>query len=299
MLRAITVSSCAAAFLLGAPLDGAKSADSAAPSAVIFTPVATAPPDFESLRVKGLNIALPGPRDTIDPDFAGIRSSLAALGIGYIGWSSNSFYNNLLPVERTTFGNQTYNGQKPTFFTNNVMLLTYDLSRYGIPDGQIVVGGVYNFDTWAPAGPNALSLATLSYYQTFLNKQVELKVGYLANALEFWGPFLAGNLAASIFGPSAAIPVEAGINAPAWTSPAINIKFNGPYGFYNKLGIQRASSPDGPARREDRQPDGPEVFDAEQRRPRDQRARLSQGSGSRPTCDVGACRTNVHHKPIH
>ena len=73
-----------------------------------------------------------------------------------------------------------------------------------------------------------------------------MKLGYLANALEFWGPFLAGNLAASIFGPSATIPVEAGINAPAWTSPAINIKVNGPDGFYNKLGIQRASSPDGP-----------------------------------------------------
>src|SRR4029079_9680954 len=58
--------------------------------------------------------------------------------------------------------------------------------------------------------------------------------------------FLAGNLAASIFGPSATIPVEAGINAPAWTSPAINIKVNGPDGLYNKLGIQRASSPDGP-----------------------------------------------------
>jgi porin len=192
----------------------------AAVSPPAIASVTTPSPDFESLRVKGLNIALPGPQDTIDPDFAGIRSSLASFGIGYIGWSSNSFYNNMLSAERTTFGQQAYNGQKPTFFTNNVMLLTYDLSRNGIPDGQIVLGGVYNFDTWAPAGPNALSLATLSYYQTFLNKQVELKLGYLANALEFWGPFLAGNLAASIFGPSAAIPVEAGINAPAWATPA-------------------------------------------------------------------------------
>ena len=127
------------------------------------------------------------------------------------------------------------------------MQLTYDLSRYGIPDGQIVLGGIYNFDTWAPGGPNALSLATLSYYQTFLNKLVELKIGYLANAVEFWGPFLAGNLATGIFGPSATIPVELGINAWAWATPAINIKVNGPDGFYNKLGIQRASSPDGPS----------------------------------------------------
>jgi porin len=205
------------------------------------------PPDFESLRVKGLNIVLPGPQDTIDPDFNGIRSALASIGIGYIGWSGNSFYNNMLSAERMTFGRQAYNGQQPTFFTNNVMLLTFDLSRHGIPDGQIVVGGVYNHDTWAPAGPNAKSVATLSYYQTFLNKQVELKFGYLANALEFWGPFLAGNLAASIFGPSAAIPVQAGISAPAWATPGINVKVNGPNGFYNKLGIQRASSPDGPS----------------------------------------------------
>src|SRR5947207_12830425 len=118
-------------------------------------------------------------------------------------------------------------------------LQTYDLSRYGISDRQIVVGGIYNFDTWEPGGPNASALATLSYYQTFLNKQVELKVGYLNNVIEFWGPFLAGNLAASIFGPSATIPVEAGINAYAWTTPAINIKVNGPDGFYDKLGIQR------------------------------------------------------------
>jgi hypothetical protein len=220
---------------------------SAAGSPPAITSATTPSPDFESLRVKGLNIALPGPQDTIDPDFAGIRSSLAAIGIGYIGYSSNSFYDNMLSAERTTFGNQAYNGQKPTFFTNNVMQLTYDLSRYGIPDGQIVLGGVYNFDTWAPAGPNALSLATFSYYQTFLNKRVELKFGYLANAVEFWGPFLAGNLAASIFGPSANIPVELGINAWAWATPAINIKVNGPDGFYDKLGIQRASSPDGPS----------------------------------------------------
>ena len=32
-----------------------------------------------------------------------------------------------------------------------MMQMTYDLSRYGISDGQIVVGGIYNFDTWEPA----------------------------------------------------------------------------------------------------------------------------------------------------
>ena len=74
--------------------------------------------------------------------------------------------------------------------------------------------------------------------------------------IEFWGPFLAGNLAASIFGPSANIPVELGINAYAWTTPGINIKINGPEGFYNKVGIQRASNPDGPFAEKTANPSG-------------------------------------------
>ena len=236
MWKAITLSMCAA-FLLRATSHAAE---------LLGAAPATPTPDFDALRIKGLTIALPGPQDTIDPDFAGIRSSLATLGIGYVGYSSNNFFDNMLPAERTTFGQQVYNGQKPTFLTNNVMQLTYDLSRYGIPDGQIVVGGIYNFDTWEPGGPNALSLATLSYYQTFLNKQVELKVGYLANVVEYWGPFLAGNLSSSIFGPSGLIPVEVGFSAWAYAKPAINIKVNGPNGLYDKFGVQVASNPDGP-----------------------------------------------------
>ena len=250
MLKAITLSICAAFLLRGS--HAAELTENTA-----FGPVPANPaPDFDALRVKGLIVALPGPQDTIDPDFAGLRSSLAALGIGYIGYSSNNFFDNMLPAERTTLGQQVYSGQKPTFFTNNVMQMTYDLSRYGISDGQIVVGGIYNFDTWEPGGPNASSLATLSYYQTFLNKQVELKVGYLANVVEYWGPFLAGNLSSGIFGPSGSIPVEAGLSAWAWTKPGINIKVNGPDGLYNKFGVQVASSPDGPVAEKTANPTG-------------------------------------------
>ena len=255
MLKAIASSICAA-LLLWATCHAAEAADRAVSPPMSSTSGTTPPPDFESLRIKGINISLPGPEDTIDPDYAGIRSSLAALGIGYIGYSNNNFWHNLLPHEQSTFGEQTYNGQKPTFLTNNVMQMTYDLSRYGIPDGQVVVGGIAVYDTWEPAGPNALSLATLTYYQTLFNKQVELKFGYLNNLIEFWGPFLAGTLSASIFGPSSAIPVELGFNHYAWTTPGINIKINGPEGFYNKMGIQRASNPDGPFAEKTANPSG-------------------------------------------
>src|SRR6478736_6269159 len=85
MLKAITLSICAA-FLLRATSHATELAGNTA----FGTAPATPRPDFQSLRIKGLTIALPGPQDTIDPDFAGIRSSLAALGIGYIGYSNNT-----------------------------------------------------------------------------------------------------------------------------------------------------------------------------------------------------------------
>jgi porin len=113
MLKAITVSICAA-FLLGATLHGAKSEDDGTSARAKFSAAITPSPDFESLRIKGLNIPLPGPQDTIDPDFKGIRSGLASLGIGYIGYTNNNFFYNTLQGERTTFGRQAYNGQKPS-----------------------------------------------------------------------------------------------------------------------------------------------------------------------------------------
>jgi hypothetical protein len=118
MLKPITASICAA-LVLRATCHAAELTENTAFVSTSATPT----PDFDALRIKGYTIALPGPQDTIDPDFAGLRSSLAALGIGYIGYTNNSFYDNMLPAERTTFGQQVYNGQKPTFFTNNVCYL--------------------------------------------------------------------------------------------------------------------------------------------------------------------------------
>jgi porin len=108
------------------------------PSAAVFPPAitsATTPsPDFESLRVKGLNIALPGPQDTIDPDFAGIRSSLASFGIGYIGWSSNSFYNNMLSADISTCLPQ--DRQNETYFRPKRFTISSTTSRPGVSHEQ-------------------------------------------------------------------------------------------------------------------------------------------------------------------
>ena len=63
-------------------------------------------------------------------------------------------------------------------------------------------------------------------------------------------------MSSSIFGPSGSIPIAAGLSAYAVTKPGINIKVNGPGGLYNKLGVQVASSPDGPLAEKSANPTG-------------------------------------------
>lgn len=203
---------------------------------------------FDPLRIKGINIPLPGPADTIDGEALGFRDKLASLGIGYFGFSTSFFADNTLrhghPLNNQR-GNQLYNGQLATSFSQNVLDVTFDLSRYGIPDGQIVAGGVYSTTNWNPAGPRTTGVTQLTYYQTLLNKKIELSVGYQQNSLQYLGTFVGGSIAGGIFGPNGTVPIENGIDNSIVPTLGVNAKFYLPSNFYTKLGVQRAISPDG------------------------------------------------------
>ncbi|SFJ85290.1 carbohydrate porin [Bradyrhizobium sp. Gha] len=197
---------------------------------------------YDNLREKGLWFNVPGPADTIDQDKGGVRSALAGVGIGYIGWTQNSFANNLLPnAARSTIANQLYMGQNPTFASANFMIVTYDLSQFGISDGQIVLGVEQQYSTWDRPGPDRVGLNTLAYYQTFFDRTVELKLGYLRNQNEFTGTLFGG-----ITGSNMAALFQAGMSTNAAPTPAINLKYNFDPRLYNKVSIQRSISPDGP-----------------------------------------------------
>lgn len=212
------------------------------------TPATAAMGPLDKLRLKGLNINLAAPADTVDGATNVVRTTLADQGIGYLFYTNSFFADNLLNHAHPLYNsraNQVYSGQLPTYLTSYFGFLTYDLSRYGVPDGQIAIGGTYLKTNWNPLGPNTASLGTASYYQTFLDRKLELKVGYFANGLEFLGTYVGGNLASGIFGPNAAIPVEQGQNSLVFATPGINVKVNLPYNIYDKFGVQRAISPDG------------------------------------------------------
>ncbi|WP_074123087.1 MULTISPECIES: hypothetical protein [unclassified Bradyrhizobium] len=125
---------------------------------------------FENLREKGMWLVIPGPADTIDQDKSGRRSALADVGIVYVGGTVNSLINNQLPnAGRTRVANQLYMGQNPTFWTVNFMVVTYDLSRLGVPNGQIIVGAEQQYWTWRAGGPDRLRINIIAYYQTFFS----------------------------------------------------------------------------------------------------------------------------------
>ncbi|MGY2804014.1 carbohydrate porin [Bradyrhizobium sp. USDA 4506] len=197
---------------------------------------------FDTFREKGIWLTIPGPADTIVQDRDGVRSALADVGIGYIGWTHNTFANNQLPnAARSSIANQLYMGQNPTFATANFMIVTYDLSRFGIPDGQIVVGAEQQYWTWKRPGPDRVGLNTLAYYQTFLDRKFELKLGYLRNQNEFTGTLFGGISGSNMFAL-----FQAGMSTNAAPTPAVNLKYNFGDRWYNKVSVQRSISPDGP-----------------------------------------------------
>ncbi|TFV42258.1 carbohydrate porin [Bradyrhizobium niftali] len=196
---------------------------------------------YDKLREKGLWLNIPGPADTIDQDRDGVRSALADVGIGYIGWTHNSFANNQLPnAARSPIANQLYMGQNPTFASANFMIVTYDLSRFGIADGQIVVGAEQQYWTWDRPGPDRAGINTLAYYQTFFDRTLELKLGYLINQNEFTGTLFGG-----ITGSNMSALFQAGMSTKAAPTPAVNLKYNFDDRLYNKVSVQRSISPDG------------------------------------------------------
>jgi len=120
--------------------------------------------------VKGWNYGFPSFGDTFLLDDGGWRSSLASAGIGLIEYNLTRFQANVLdtPREGPRFNpfyesNQNYWGQKPSFNNFSVLVLTYDFSRFGVPDGQLQYSGINTYATWQGFVPDVLTTNFLAY----------------------------------------------------------------------------------------------------------------------------------------
>jgi len=230
-----------------APLPGSGAPNVARPPDAPTPAAPGVPPNpYANYRIKGIVVNLPPPSNTVDLGLGGLRQKLADdYGIGYFGLSQTTFFSNVLNHAQTTRGAQVYVGQKPTLLSQNLLALIFDLSRYGIPDGQIVATGSEQATSWNPLGPNAINLGQLSYYQTAFNKRVEFKAGLIPTNQEFVGTYIGGSLNGGVFGPQGSILTENGFGTVAYPTPAVNVRVNFTPNIYDKFGVARAITPDG------------------------------------------------------
>ncbi len=237
--------------------------------AVPIIPPAPTPPSspyakIDELKIRGWLLPVPGAANTLDQGLFGIRDTLANYGISYFGIEAATFSDNVirhaLPAgnqfSKHSRDLQAYSGQLPTYTSVSNAYLLYDLRRYGIPDGQIVVGSNLTTTNWNPSGPDGILLSEASYYQTLFNKKVELKAGYLQNSVEFVGAQVGGSLANGVFGVTASLLNENGEDSSNTSTPGLDVKVYLPDHFYDKVGVTRAISPDGPLAERAQNPTG-------------------------------------------
>ncbi|WP_081074236.1 carbohydrate porin [Burkholderia diffusa] len=227
---------------------------------------ATSAARFDAYGVKGWNFPFPSAADSLIQDAGGFRSALAEYGFGFLNFNvtvggvnaggtphgvpDSSFVPSLgrsLPYPECSVssgpicrGGQTYFGQRPSYYNVSLAYLTYDTSRWGIPDGQIVLGATKVNSSYQDYFPTTdLGLMGLSWYQTLFNKRLELKVGYTTNNQEFVGTYVGGSFA-NPFGPTASVPVQLGMSIGPTPTPSIRATVHLTSEIYNSTAVQRS-----------------------------------------------------------
>ncbi|MDR6397523.1 carbohydrate porin [Herbaspirillum seropedicae] len=199
----------------------------------------------EKYGEKGWYMPFPSFADTVIGDAGGIRTAMDKAGWSFFGISiSNVGWNTL--NNSIKGAPQTYNGEKPTFYTTNSFGLVYDLGRIGNPGAQFIIGGAWARANWDPVGPDLFRLNRFEIYQPF-GDRVSVKAGIFNNDVEFVGMAFGGSFASMSQGYGGVIPFQVGMSRLGVSTPTANVKvkFGEDANFYNKFGVQRSVSPGG------------------------------------------------------
>jgi porin len=201
--------------------------------------------EFSKLNFKAWSFLSPDFGDMLLGDAGGVRSGLADHGIG-LGLSFGTVvWQNLLNGPSRTNGQQTYIGQLFTVVQSEGVFLSYDLGRVGLHGSQISTDTGCAQASYLVAGTNKCRIRDLSYYQPFLHGRIELTAGLLNNTVEYADTYLGGNLAAGAFGPTSNLMVQSGLSNNTTTAPGLNVKYHFDANWYDRLGVQRSTSPQG------------------------------------------------------
>ncbi len=232
------------------PQDTQKSETPQPPATPSMTPLQLLE---KRLLLRGWDYNPPTYSDSLLQDVGGWRSKLAKAGFGVLGISMTSFENNLLntpsqaPLQYTSayWRRKTYASESPTYNVQDYIAVTYDTSKWGIPDGQIILMTLKNDDNDALGNLPQVRWGAdeIAWYQTLFSKKVEIKFGMVSNVDEFMGSYIGG-IFANTFGAGASIPFLLGMSVG--TVPSARFTWHIADGVYEELGVQRSYPTHGP-----------------------------------------------------
>jgi porin len=195
--------------------------------------------------LKGWIIPPPKFEDTLTLDYGCWRTNLAKMGFGFITYNVAQQQSNMLNHYVPPSNLQKYTGQRWTGVEVTNSFLMYDLSRYGVPDGQIQIAGFQGQSTYLPYQANEITVEQLAYYQTFFDRKLEFNIGYIGVDKQFVGTQVGGNIA-NIFGPSSAIQAVAGGSYGGGPTPTAILRWNINNNLYDKGAVLRSNATTAP-----------------------------------------------------
>jgi hypothetical protein len=141
---------------------------------------------IEDLNLLGAATSNPPFTDTVLGADSAFRRVLYEQGVALRANVVPRFTMNLLdgPVPKA---DQRYIGHRPTFIWGLNPVFTADLRQLGLKHAQLNVGFAWRWVTWSPAGPNATPMSTLSLFNRWGDRRVEMKAGYNINDQAFVG----------------------------------------------------------------------------------------------------------------
>jgi len=201
---------------------------------------------LSGMGIKSWGSICPNFGDTFLGNAGGIRSKLAdhgiagVLNVDAIGWQ------NLLSEPASTDGMQAYIGQKFTNLETAGFILSYDLGHIGLRGAQIGFDADVFQSSDINLSPRGFRINELSLNYHWLEEgKIELSAGYLANAFHFVDTYVGGNTQTGSFGPTASLPIQAGLPEGSDGAPGLNVKSHFHKNWYDTIGVQRSLYPQG------------------------------------------------------
>lgn len=205
---------------------------------------AAAQQSIEDLNYLGGEAAMPPFSDSLIDLHSTFRRAMLRRGLAFRVITGMQYTQNTLnaPVAPDA---QVYVGQRPFETTYVQPILSSDLRQFHLQQAQLYAGAVWNWASWNPAGPRTIQLWALYFYKELGEDRVEVKSGYIAHNMNFVGLFVGGSTATGTQGVYAVLPYEAGMSYFPLTTPAFDLRIQGPKNTYFKSAAQRSIDPKG------------------------------------------------------